>query len=128
MNNMNSYFSIITLGCGVYCLYVWFQVHRGAALSQNNLILPRDKTLDDCLDKAEFLHYVKPRLLVFSILIMLSGAFGMVNDQLGLIDQWTAGMSDGMHLLVLELLTCFLPLAIVIWFAVSLRRIHKALW
>ena len=128
MDSMNHLFGMITLGCGIYCLYVWIKIHTSGKVPPNSVLLPKDCTMDKCLDPEEFITYVQPRLLIFSILIIGFGLFSVIDVYLGLMDAMTAGLSELMRLLVLEAMTCILPLAAVIWFAVCLRKIQKLLW
>ena len=128
MGNMNLFFGLITAGCGVYCLYLWGKIKVSGTVSDNNMILPRGKSMAQCLDKEEFLHMAMPRLLVFGLLILFFGLVTLADVYFGFLDLWTAGLSVGMRLLVLELVTCILPLGVVIWFGVSLRRVQNRLF
>ena len=128
MDSMNNIFSLIMLGCGIYCLYVWLRIHRTGEIPANSIILPKDRTMDSCLDPEEFQSYIKPRLLVFSILIILFGVFGLVDAQLNLVVSLADGLSPLLRLLVIELVNFLLPFAVVIWFGVCLYRIQKQLW
>lgn len=128
MGDINLVFGVITAGCGIYCLWQWIKIRKTGVIADNSMILPRDCTADSCIDLEEFLAQIMPRLLVFGVLITLFGLFGLADAAFGFLDQWMAGATDGMRLLVLELVTCIIPLAVVIWFAVCLRRIQKRLW
>lgn len=128
MDSMNNIFSLIMLGCGIYCLYVWLRIHRTGEIPANSIILPKDRTMDTCLDPEQFRDYIQPRLLVFSILIILFGVFGLVDAQLNLVVSLADGLSPLLRLLVIELVNFLLPFAVVIWFGVCLYRIQKQFW
>lgn len=128
MTNMNFLFGIITFGCGVYCLYLWCKIHFGKQVPDSCMLVPREQTMAQCVDGEEFLGYIMPRFLIFSVVILAFGIFGLADYHFGILNVWTQGLSAGMRLLVLELATCIMPLLVVIWFGVCLKKIHKRLW
>ena len=128
MGNMNLIFGLITAGCGVYCLYQWGKIKTSGSVPDGCLILPRGSTMDECLDGEMFLKAAMPRLMIFGVLILFFGLLTLADVYFGLFDLWLAELSAGMRLLVLELITCIVPLGAVIWFAVSLRRVQNKLF
>ena len=125
MGNMNLFFGLITAGCGVYCLYLWGKIKMTGKVDDGNMILPRGSTMDECLDAGEFLKVAMPRLMLFGLLILFFGLVTLGDVYFGFLNLWTEALSAGMRLLVLELVTCIIPLAVVIWFAISLRRLQN---
>ena len=123
INSMNSLFSMITLFFSVYCLYAWYQI-RGGTIPQKFALLPKEFSPEKCLDQELYVRYLRPRLLVFSILMVLTGVVGLLDARLGLFE----AMLPGRGVLLAILLTSVLPLAVVIWFCVCLRKIQKELW
>lgn len=123
INSMNSLFSMITLFFSVYCLYAWYQL-RGGTIPQKFALLPKEFSPEKCLDQELYVRYLRPRLLVFSILMVLTGVVGLLDARLGLFET----MLPGRGVLLAILLTSVLPLAVVIWFCVCLRKIQKELW
>lgn len=123
INSMNSLFSMITLLFSVYCLYAWYQL-RGGTIPQKFALLPKEFSPEKCLDQELYVRYLRPRLLVFSILMVLTGVVGLLDARLGLFE----AMLPGRGVLLAILLTSVLPLAVVIWFCVCLRKIQKELW
>lgn len=123
INSMNSLFSMITLFFSVYCLYAWYQL-RGGTIPQKFALLPKEFPPEKCLDQELYVRYLRPRLLVFSILMVLTGVVGLLDARLGLFE----AMLPGRGVLLAILLTSVLPLAVVIWFCVCLRKIQKELW
>lgn len=128
MENMNLFFGLLSTGCGIYCLYLWLRIARSGSIPDGSIVVPRGSTMAQCLDADEFRSAISPRLLIFSLLIIVDGAFTLADSAFGLLDAWTAAMSLGMRLLILELVTCIIPLGVVIWFAAALRSIQKRLW
>ena len=123
INSMNSLYSMITLFFSVYCLYAWYQL-RGGTIPQKFALLPKEFSPEKCLDQELYVRYLRPRLLVFSILMVLTGVVGLLDARLGLFE----AMLPGRGVLLAILLTSVLPLAVVIWFCVCLRKIQKELW
>lgn len=128
MGNMNLFFGLITAGCGIYCLYLWGKIKVSGSVPDGAMILPRGCTMDECLDAEEFLKAAMPRLLLFGLLIVFFGLVTLADVYFDFLNVWTAELSAGMRLLILELVTCIIPLAVVIWFAASLRRLQKRLF
>lgn len=128
MGNMNLMFGLITTGCGVYCLYLWGKIRASGKVPDGCMILPRGCTMEQCLDEALFLKAAMPRLMIFGLLISLFGIVTLAEAYFQVFDVWTAELSVGLRLLVLELVTCIIPLGVVIWFGVSLRRVQKKLF
>lgn len=123
INSMNSLFSMITLFFSVYCLYAWYQL-RGGTIPQKFALLPKEFSPEKCLDQELYVRYLRPRLLVFSILMVLTGVVGLLDARLGLFE----AMLPGRGVLLAILCTSVFPLAVVIWFCVCLRKIQKELW
>ena len=128
MTDMNFLFAVIMAGCGVYCLYLWGKIHFGGQIPDSCMLVPREATMAQCIDAEEFAGYIMPRFLIFGAVILIFGIFGLADHYFGLLDMWTGALSAGMRLLVMEIVTCIVPLLVVIWFAVCLKKIHKRLW
>ena len=125
MGNMDLIFGLIMTGCGIYCLYSWGKIRATGKVPDGAMILPVGHSEGDCLDLQEYLSHIMPKFLILSILVTLFGCVTLGNAYFSILDVWTAAMTPGMRLLVLELVTCFIPLGVVIWFAICLRRAQK---
>lgn len=128
MDNFNLLFGLITTGCGIYCLYLWIRIRRLGKLPEGCFLIPKGCKSDECVDEEEYRQLLQPRLLIFSLFISVVGFFTLADAAFGLLETWTAAMSVGMRLLIMELATCIIPLVVVIWFGLDLRRIQKKLW
>lgn len=128
MIDMNFLFGVITGGCGIYCLYLWLKIRGSKTIPDNCMLVPREQTMAQCIDAEEYQSYIMPRLLIFGVVLLVFGLLGLGDYYFGIFDGVTAGLSAGMRLLVLELATCILPLLVVIWFGVCLRKSQKRLW
>lgn len=128
MNDFNSFFNLLILGCGLYCLYQSVQLIRTGTLPSNSILLSKERPLSQCLDPEGFIAYMKPRFLIFSVLMVLSSLVSILNDFLGFLDRWTAPMTPALRLVVLEVVSFLIPFGVLVWFAVCLVKTQKQLW
>lgn len=110
-------FDMISLACGVFCIYTCIKLRqRGGKLFNNSLLIPKGKTEKDCLDEEAYSAYIAPKLMVLGILITLFGAVNLLNEYLNLYG-----------LLVSEILTgC--AFVSVVWYAVCNSKANKRYW
>ncbi len=80
MNSTFAFLDLIALGCGIYCLYTWIKLAVGKKLFQNGLLVPKEKTVKDCLDEQAYIAYIMPPLATTAIVTTLYGAFCLLND------------------------------------------------
>ena len=119
MNNDSSMFlmlDLVSLGCGLYCLYTWIRLIVEKRLFKNGLLIPKDKTAEDCLDEAGFIAYMKPRLAVLSIVTMLYGVLQLLNDsvlQTPLLNLWQTLALLGV------------VLAVLVWYAIASSKANR---
>ena len=128
MTSMNLIFTVLMLGCGLYCLYQSIQLIRTGEVPSNSILLSKERSMKDCLDPQYFVDYIKTKFLVFSIVVCCCGTFSLINDLTGFLNTLTAGLSVGLQLLVTELAIFIIPFGAIIWFSVCLVRIQKQLW
>ena len=82
MNEMDMMLDLIALACGIYCLYTWLKLVITKKLFPNGLLVPKDKSVKDCLDEEGYIAYISPRLGVLAIFTTVYGAFFTLNDNL----------------------------------------------
>jgi len=123
-NGMINFMNLITLGCGIYCLYLWFQL-RGGKIPPKFPLLGRELTPEKCLDEEYYISYMRPRLLFFGVLVTVVGVFNMLDRQLGLLQAW---LPEGAATVVALIVDSLLPFGAVVWFAICINRIQKELW
>lgn len=123
LDSMNSLFSIIMLVFGVYCVYGWYQLKDGV-IPEKFVLLTKELPADKCLDQEEYIRYVRPRLLVFSVTVTAFGVLSLLDANLGWIANWFPNQAFWIQLL----LTSVIPFAMVVWFAICLHKIQKELW
>ena len=123
VNSMNNLFSYITLAFGLYCLYAWYQL-GGGKIPEKFVLLPKDLSPDKCLDQELYISYIRPRLIIFGVVIVLFSGFSLVDTRLNLIGQWFPTAYVTVRLIA----TSLVPLAIIIWFGYCLVKIQRELW
>lgn len=127
-DSMMLLFDVIFLAYGAYSLYVWFRLKKTGKMPEKCLLQSQGLPMDRCLDPEGYVEFLRPRVLVFGILLLAFGGFCIADTLYGLLNTWLAGMELLPQLLIASLVTWLLPLGILIWFAVSLRRIQNKLW
>ena len=79
-SSMTMLLDIISLGCGVYCMYTWLRLLVTKRLFKSSLLVPKEKNVEDCVDEAAYIKRLMPSLGVLALTTMLYGAFFIYND------------------------------------------------
>ena len=124
MNSMTSLFTIIQLLAGLYCFYAWFQL-RTNSIPERFYLLNKDLPREKCIDQEYYCMYMRPRLLVFAIVLTVFGVFSMIDAALGLLLAWCPANSYAIATL---LVNSIIPFAAVVWFVICMLKIQKELW
>lgn len=114
MDNMFILMDVLVIGCGVYVIYAYYLLKTKGELKEK-LLLSDDIKFNKCKDKPGYINYMSPRLLIFGIVCILCGAIGVLND-------YTQFMGMG----YVAVMVTFL--AIVIWFAIIVKKSVKMFW
>ena len=122
-NSMKSMFSFIALLFGGYCFYAWNQLKDGK-IPEKFMLLSRDLPPEKCLDQEYYTAYMRPRLLIFGTIILLSGLIGVLDVRYGF---FATLFGDNGYLASL-VTTSIIPFASVVWFGICLSKIQKELW
>ena len=115
-NSFDLFFNIITLGCGVYCLYVWFQLRRQGLNMPKCPLVPTDQTPSECLDPEAYVAYMLPKTLVLGIVVLLTSVLGLMTGTVLPYTMW------------LQLVVILLPLAVLVWFCICFTKARKEYW
>ena len=100
---MDTMMTVLYLGCGFYCLLLWFRLRRGAW---------QDKK---CRHPQEYKQAIMPRVLILGAGLTL---FGLLLTA----DHFLHGGT------LVTLLLMALPLALLGWYAVSMRKAAQKWW
>ena len=127
MDSLNTFVNLVALGFGVYALYVVVKLGSANKLFPNQLLVPKDRSVSDCLDEETYVAYMKPRTMVLGIALILEGAFAILNDKLGLLQTWF-GNPEGMTQILLLEVPVVMALIVIVWYGVVLTRAQRAYW
>ena len=109
-------FDYISIGCGVYILYTFVKLMIYGRLFANSLLIPSGKKPEDCDDPAGYIAYVKPRLLVVGIVVLVFGIVSLINESLQFFTFAASMASVGFTFLVL------------IWYGICSSKAYKLYW
>ena len=123
-SSMMDLFNYIVLFCGIYCFYAWYQL-RSDTIPERFPLLAKDLRPEKCLDQAYYISYIRPRLLIFAIIVTVLGVFSIVDTKFGLC---AALFPEGTATAVSAIVGSFLPFMVVVWFGVCMYKIQKELW
>ena len=115
MEGMDFFLNAVSLGCGLYGLYVWIRLLAEKRLFKNSLLIPKDKEIADCYDEEGYLAFIRPRLGVLAIAATLCGALLLVNDLVTpapLAYPWT-------------LVPLTVLMVVLVWYAVANSRANR---
>lgn len=116
-------FNYILLFCGAYGFYGWYQLRNGTIPERFGL-LGKDLDPKKCLDEEMYVSYLRPRLLVFSIVTFIVGVMVVLDSKFSLFAKLFGESATTVGLIVGSLF----PFAVVVWFGFCLYKIQKDLW
>lgn len=87
MSTFELYVNIMTLVCGVYLLYVVIKLRQVGHLFPNQILIPKDAKLSDCLDEEGYISFISPRLLIVGLLVTLTALVCLADSQWHLSNQ-----------------------------------------
>lgn len=114
MDSFNMMLDLIGLGCGVYCMYTWLKLQIGGVLFKNSILVPKELDVSDCIDEAAYIRYMKPKLAILSIVVMLGSAIMTLNDTVLPMIPYPY-----------SLVPVGLMVAVLIWYAVCNSRANR---
>lgn len=105
------------LGFGLYCLAVWLRLRQGKPLGNGRRILmPGGFRERKCRHPEAYKGYMRPRVLALGIGLVLFGAAFLA-------DHYTGSGSTAVALALLVL-----PLALLVWYVLAMRKAAKQWW
>ena len=105
------------LGFGLYCLAVWLRLRQGKPLGNGRRILmPGGFRERKCRHPEAYKGYMRPRVLALGMGLVLFGAAFLADHYAG----------SGSTAVALALLV--LPLALLVWYVLAMRKAAKQWW
>ena len=124
INSMTSLFSLIQLLVGLYCFYAWFQL-RSNTIPEKFFLLNKELPRDKCIDQEYYCMYMRPRILIFALVITVFGSFSILDAELGLLLAWCPA---GSYNIISLLVNSIIPFGVIVWFVLCMLKIQKELW
>lgn len=117
MDNSSMFMMIdlISLGCGIYCLYTWLRLLREKKLFKNGLLIPKDLKPEDCLDEEAYIRYMSPRLAALAVATLLYAVVQVLNNLL--LDSF---MSFAQNMIALGVV-----MAVLVWYAIANNKANR---
>lgn len=107
---------VLLLGCGVYCIYLFFTLRGLKKVPENKLLIPSSKTPSQCSDPVGYLGQMRPKLLTLGILLVIFSLILLADSEL----HWNNT--------ALEVCLLVLPLLSLGWFVSEFHKAIKQYW
>jgi hypothetical protein len=116
-NVVNYMFLFVLFFIGCYGLYTVIRLGRQRELFPNRLMYPNYCRISDCIDAEGFICYIRPRLTILSIIMLIFGLLFLLQQFVPVLDHlyvYTAAMA--------------LPVVAYIWFTRCLKKASRIFW
>lgn len=114
---LSIFLSVMVLGCAVYGLYAAIRVRVTYMLFPNKFLFPANCKMEDCLDEDGYIEYIVPRLMIWSILMLIVGIVYSLNAFVFFYGGW-----------IIDIATIVVPVAVIGWLMVIQRSSAKRFW
>ena len=109
---------VMLIGFGVYGLYSAIRLRREQILFPNKFLYPGGCAPEECLDPGEFIDFIVPRAIVFSVLLIVLGSLFALNTFVIKIESFYAPLA-----------WIVVPVVVLGWFGVFVhRKAAKRFW
>lgn len=78
MNQMFALIDFIMVGAGLYLLYAWYLLKFKSVIREG--VLVQAGTAKKCKDLEGYRRYMSPKVLIFALCAIASGALGLYSD------------------------------------------------
>ena len=75
---MDGIFGMITVGCGLYCFYSWYQVKTTRQINKS-VFFTKDLEVKQCKDKAAYIAETLQLLAGLGVMTIIYGALDLLN-------------------------------------------------
>lgn len=116
ISGMDLLLQIGFLAVGIYGLYTFRNMNRWSKLPANKILYPNGCPVDTCDDPEGFKKFMRPRLLIFSLLCLVTAGLSAAGSYL----------MQGSRPIVLA--TVVLGLGTMIFYMASVFRASKKFW
>lgn len=116
-NVINYMFLFVLFFIGCYGLYTVIRLGRQRELFPNRLMYPNYCRISDCFDAEGYICYIRPRLSILSVIMLIFGTLFLLQQLVPLLDNlylYTAAMA--------------IPVAAYLWFNRCLKKAARIFW
>ncbi len=111
MNSMGSFFGIVGIGAGIYCIYGYLLMVRRRQIPKG-IMLPKDEDPKKCRDVEAYIKMTSTQLLLVGLLLIAYGGMELVN---------TYVVSITMPIFAVIVLV----MAALVWFAIRTKKANN---
>ena len=108
MNSMGSFFGIVGIGAGIYCISGYLLMVRRRQIPKG-IMLPKDEDPKRCKDVEAYIKMTSAQLLLVGILLAVYGVLELINT-------YVASIAIPVFVAIV------LVMAALIWFAVRTKK------
>lgn len=109
-------FDFISIGCGIYILYTFIKLQAYGRLFPNSLLIPTGKSPKDCDDPEGYIAYIKPRMVIMGIFVLVFGIVSLLNETLQFFPFAATMVSVAITFLV------------IVWYGICSSKAFKLYW
>ena len=109
--------SVMLVAAALYGLYTAIRLRVSCMLFPNKFLFPANCKIEDCLDEDGFIDYMTPRLMAWSIAMLVVGVAYVLNSFVFHFGGYTV-----------ELVSIFVPVVVIAWLMVMQRTAAKRFW
>ncbi len=110
-------FFVVTMLFGCYGLYGVYRLKKEEYLVPHRLMYPNYRSGEDCLDPVEYMDFIRPRLTIVSVVMVLAGPVMLA-----------VLVIEAIQSVLIMLLMYVIPLVAYLWYSMCLKRAAKKYW
>lgn len=114
MDSMFSIIDLLIMACGAYVLYNYYLLKFKGEIKET-LLLPKDVSAKKCKDKQAYITEISPKVLIYGIIVLVSGAAGIFEDKYQMLGNY--------YLIILAVFGIG-----TIWFAMAVKKAAEKYW
>lgn len=115
-NELIIIFDILIWFSSLYCFYTCCYMKKHKQILKNPLLIPQGTDISACRDIPGYIHYMYPRLLVFSALCFVFGGLNLISSITSLLPVW------------LTLTVIFFLLLVIFWLWYVIKKSIRMFW
>lgn len=110
---------LCTLGYGAYAVYTGGCLKSRRCFFKNGLLIPKERTAEDCIAPEQYFEFLIPRLILVGLLLIILGIFNFL---------WPVIVVRNAMPYWLGLVGIAPILAVLVMFNLRLNRVYREFW